>query len=69
MQGIFVDKAMDLIPSPPWSDARAARYADLTIKTALSYGLTSIHDADTMLEHLDFFKRYIFSSFIERDMN
>jgi hypothetical protein len=49
---------MDLIPIPPWSDTQVAEYADLTIKTALSFGLTSIHDADTRIEHLDFFKRY-----------
>jgi len=47
---------MDLIPIPPWSDTQVAAYADLTIKTAISYGLTSIHDADMLMEHLDLFK-------------
>ena len=55
--GIFVDNAMDLIPIPAWSDQQVAGFYDLTIKQALSYGLTSIHDADTRLEHIDFFKR------------
>jgi len=55
--GIFVDNAMDLIPIPPWSDQQVAGFYDLTIKQALSYGLTSIHDADTRLAHIDFFKR------------
>jgi len=57
LTGIFVDNAMDLIPIPPWSGTQVAEYADLTIRTAISYGLTSIHDADMMMEHLDLFKR------------
>jgi hypothetical protein len=52
---------MDLIPIPPWSDTQVAEYTDLSIKTALSYGLTSIHDADMKMDHLKFFKGYLLS--------
>jgi len=48
---------MDLIPTPPLSGAQIAEFANITIRTALSYGLTSIHDADMMMEYFDFFKR------------
>jgi hypothetical protein len=49
---------MDLIPIPPWSEEQVSESFGLTIKQALSYGLTSIHDADMRMEHIDFVKRY-----------
>ncbi|KAJ3503012.1 hypothetical protein NLJ89_g8625 [Agrocybe chaxingu] len=55
--GIFVDNAMGLIPTPPWGEAQISDFFDLTIKQALSYGLTSIHDAHTKLEHVKFFQK------------
>ena len=55
--GIFVDNAMNLIPVPAWSESQVAGFFESTIKEALSFGLTSIHDADTKLEHIDFFKK------------
>lgn len=55
--GIFVDKAMSLIPVPAWSESQVASFFEPTIKEALSFGLTSIHDADTRLEHIEFFKK------------
>ncbi|CAA7262098.1 unnamed protein product [Cyclocybe aegerita] len=55
--GIFVDNAMGLIPTPPWGEAQISDFFNLTIKQALSYGLTSIHDADTKLEHIKFFQK------------
>ena len=42
-----MDKAMNLIPSPEWSDAKIQEYFDQTAKLTLKYGLTSIHDAAT----------------------
>lgn len=57
--GIFVDNAMDLLPIPEWSEAQISDFYDLTIKEALSYGLTSIHDADTKLPHIKFFQKYV----------
>ncbi|KAF9054163.1 amidohydrolase family-domain-containing protein [Panaeolus papilionaceus] len=55
--GVFVDNAMELINMPPWSEERVQEFFELTIKQALSYGLTSIHDADTKLDHIHFFKK------------
>ena len=48
---------MNLIPVPVWSESQVAGFFESTIKEALSFGLTSIHDADTRLEHIDFFKK------------
>jgi len=47
----------DLIPYPGWSEENIRRFFELTIKEALSYGLTSIHDADTKLNQIEFFKK------------
>ena len=55
--GIFVDNAANLISIPEWSEEIISRYYDLTIKEALSYGLTSIHDADTKVNQINFFKK------------
>ncbi|KIM41742.1 hypothetical protein M413DRAFT_444990 [Hebeloma cylindrosporum] len=55
--GIFVDNAMSLIPVPAWSESQVADFFEATIKEALSFGLTSIHDADTRLDHIEFFKK------------
>lgn len=55
--GIFVDNAANLIPIPEWSEETISSYYELTIKEALSYGLTSIHDADTRVNQIKFFKK------------
>ncbi|PPQ73805.1 hypothetical protein CVT24_007257 [Panaeolus cyanescens] len=55
--GVFVDNAMELINMPPWSEEQVQEFFELTMKQALSYGLTSIHDADTKLDHIHFFKK------------
>ncbi|KDR78376.1 hypothetical protein GALMADRAFT_266881 [Galerina marginata CBS 339.88] len=55
--GIFVDNAMSLIPTPPWTEAQLSEFFDMTIKEALSFGLTSIHDADTKLDHINLFQK------------
>ncbi|KIK09545.1 hypothetical protein K443DRAFT_671448, partial [Laccaria amethystina LaAM-08-1] len=55
--GIFVDNAMNLIPIPHWTENQISDFFDATIKEALSHGLTSIHDADSKLDHLAFFKK------------
>lgn len=55
--GIFVDNAMNLIPIPHWTERQISDFFDSTIKEALSRGLTSIHDADSKLDHLAFFKK------------
>ncbi|KAF5359593.1 hypothetical protein D9756_003425 [Leucocoprinus leucothites] len=55
--GIFVDNAMDLIPTPPWSHQQMEEFFSATANAALQFGLTSIHDADTRLPMVEFFKR------------
>ncbi|KAF8966893.1 amidohydrolase family-domain-containing protein [Flammula alnicola] len=55
--GVFVDNAMSLIPIAPWSDTQISEFFDTTMKEALSYGLTSIHDADTKVDHITFFQK------------
>ena len=55
--GIFVDNAANLISIPEWSEETISRYYEQTIKEALSYGLTSIHDADTKVDQIKFFKK------------
>ncbi|KDR78374.1 hypothetical protein GALMADRAFT_1317728 [Galerina marginata CBS 339.88] len=55
--GIFVDNAMNLVPIPPWSEMQMSEFFDVTMKEALSYGLTSIHDADTNPDRIKFFRK------------
>ena len=57
LSGVFVDNAMSLIPIPPWSEKQITEFFDLTMKQALSFGLTSIHDADTKPSHIAFFQK------------
>ncbi|PPQ66160.1 hypothetical protein CVT26_010883 [Gymnopilus dilepis] len=55
--GVFVDNAMSLIPIPPWTETQLSEFFDMTIQEALSFGLTSIHDADTKPAHIEFFRK------------
>jgi hypothetical protein len=50
---------MNLIPIPHWTENQISDFFDATIKEALSHGLTSIHDADSKLDHLAFFKKSV----------
>ena len=50
---------MNLIPRPHWTENQISDFFDTTIKEALSRGLTSIHDADSNLDHLAFFKKSV----------
>jgi predicted amidohydrolase YtcJ len=59
-QGIFVDNAMELIPIPAWTEEVRAKFFDITMKDALSVGLTSIHDADSSPEAIMLFKKSAF---------
>ncbi|KAL0570468.1 hypothetical protein V5O48_011495 [Marasmius crinis-equi] len=53
--GVFLDNAINLIPLPTWSDAKLEEYFDITMAQALQYGLTSVHDADTLPHMREFF--------------
>lgn len=57
LSGVFVDNAMNLIPIPSWSEKQITEFFDMTMKQALSFGLTSIHDADTKPAHIAFFQK------------
>ena len=56
-QGIFLDNAISLVPQPPLSEKQMLDYFQITMEHALAYGLTSIHDAETLPQFIDFFKR------------
>lgn len=55
--GIFVDNAMDLIPSQPFSEARAMEYFTRATGDALAVGLTSVHDAFSVPDEIQFYKK------------
>ena len=67
--GVFVDNAINLIPSPEWSEEQLSEYFDITMTDALSFGLTSIHDADTLPQMRKFFIRYVILVFNQSTLN
>ncbi|QRW06260.1 amidohydrolase family protein [Ceratobasidium sp. AG-Ba] len=56
--GIFLDNAMLLIEDakPQWTDSQRLRFFQRAVKDALSVGLTTIHDAATLVPDIEFFK-------------
>ncbi|KAJ7072616.1 amidohydrolase 3 [Mycena amicta] len=57
--GIFVDNAMTLIPSPPWTPDQYLDFFNAAVTEALKYGLTSVHDASTDPAAVAFFKECV----------
>ncbi|KIK64916.1 hypothetical protein GYMLUDRAFT_220129 [Collybiopsis luxurians FD-317 M1] len=55
--GIFVDNAMTLVPVPEWTEEQMTQFFDATMKAALSYGLTSVHDADSSTKMIEVMKK------------
>ncbi|KAI0063272.1 amidohydrolase 3 [Artomyces pyxidatus] len=55
--GIFVDNAMELVHLPKRSEAEVSESFEITMRDALSVGLTSIHDAWSTPEDIAFYKR------------
>ncbi|KAF8178565.1 amidohydrolase 3 [Mycena galopus ATCC 62051] len=55
--GIFVDNAMTLIPTPRWTAEQYSDFFHTATAEALKFGLTSIHDAATDPDAVEFFKR------------
>ncbi|KAG2125151.1 amidohydrolase family-domain-containing protein [Suillus clintonianus] len=55
--GIFVDNAMDLVPSQPFSETRAMEYFTRATTDALAVGLTTVHDAMSVPEEIRFYKK------------
>ncbi|KAF7375864.1 Amidohydrolase 3 [Mycena sanguinolenta] len=54
--GIFVDNAMTLIPTPRWTPERYNDFFRTAVNEALKFGLTSVHDAATDPDAVEFFK-------------
>lgn len=57
--GILVDNAMSLIKPPAWSEKQMLEFYYTAVKEALSYGLTSIHDAGSTEQYINFFKKCV----------
>nr|GAT57888.1 amidohydrolase 3 [Mycena chlorophos] len=55
--GIFLDNAMTLVPSPPWTPDEYTDYFNAAVGEALKYGLTSVHDAATEPDSVAFLKK------------
>ncbi|KAF5376082.1 hypothetical protein D9615_007734 [Tricholomella constricta] len=55
--GIFVDNAMALIPTPEWTEDRMTQFFETTMRDALAHGLTSIHDAMSFPDYIQFYKK------------
>ncbi|KAK0497638.1 amidohydrolase 3 [Armillaria luteobubalina] len=61
--GVFLDNAMSIVPHPKYTEAELSNFFGITMKMALQYGLTSVHDAATEPEVIEFLisrKRFTF---------
>lgn len=56
--GVLLDNAQDLIKQPDPAHDDLLRRFKLTMTHAMSYGLTSIHDAGLNPQSMDFFKKF-----------
>jgi predicted amidohydrolase YtcJ len=63
--GVLLDNAQGLVNQPGPSRTDFLRRFNMAVKDALSFGLTSIHDAGLKPESLDFFKRSAFASYVK----
>lgn len=54
---------MDLIPSQPFSEARAMEYFTRATGDALAVGLTGVHDAFSVPDEIQFYKKYVTHAF------
>ncbi|THH07935.1 hypothetical protein EW145_g3048 [Phellinidium pouzarii] len=57
---VFVDNAMALITLPDWTEKEMLGFYFTAVKEALSYGLTSIHDAATTPQMISFLKKFVY---------
>lgn len=55
--GVFVDNAMALVPSPPWTVSQLESYLETAVQDVLGVGLTSVHDAASLPEYIDTFAK------------
>jgi predicted amidohydrolase YtcJ len=58
---VFVDNAMDLIDKfkPAPTEVETLQWFETTMRDALCFGLTSIHDAASFPNDIAFFKRHV----------
>jgi len=49
---------MSLVPSQPFSEARAIEFFTRAATDALAVGLTNVHDAMSTPEEINFYKKY-----------
>lgn len=71
ISGVLLDNAQELVKSPELTEEDLLKRFGVTVKDALSKGLTSIHDAGLDPISLKFFKRSVFAVFpgmIETDV-
>jgi predicted amidohydrolase YtcJ len=58
---VFVDNATDLIDKlkPARTEVETLQWFETTMRDALRFGLTSIHDAASFLDDIAFFRRHV----------
>lgn len=56
--GIFVDNAIAIVASPPWTASQIEGYLERAVEDVLQVGLTSVHDAASLPEYIDAFAKY-----------
>ena len=56
---MFVDNAMHLIDKPVPTEVETLQWFETTMRDALRFGLTSIHDAASFPNDIAFFKRHV----------
>ena len=57
--GVFVDNAIPIVRSPPWTPEQMENYLERAMSDALAVGLTTVHDAFSSVEFLEVFKRSV----------
>lgn len=59
--GVFLDNAMGLVDfvRPQWTEKQMKMYLDRTVGDAVAKGVTGIHDAFGLPEHIEFYQRFV----------
>jgi predicted amidohydrolase YtcJ len=63
---VFVDNAMDLVDNlkPARTEVEYLQWFETTMRDALRFGLTSIHDAASFPYDIAFFKRHVLANLL-----
>jgi predicted amidohydrolase YtcJ len=69
--GVFLDNAMGLVDfvRPQWTEKQMKMYLDRTVGDAVAKGVTGIHDAFGLPEHIEFYQRFVGVAFATRVSN